>query len=115
MSKKVNPFDAFSVSTETKTAKIESLNGAEITYRELTMGEDDKFRRMMIKGIDKDGSPIMNLDKYEEVKYHKVATMLIEPTMTVEALKNLSTKAEGAIEEILKLVKDNDEEADEKN
>ena len=108
--KKNNPFGMYDL--ETKTAVIKAFNGAEIQYRELTMEENDTFQKVMIKGFDKDGQPELDVDKYAEVKYLKVATGLIEPKMSVEELKALPKSAAAAIGEILDLIagKDDDDE-----
>ena len=104
---KVNPFKMFEAPT--KVANIEALDGAEVEYRELTMAEDDRFQKMMIKNIDNDGNPVINTDKYLDVKYEKVATALVNPKMTVAELKALPKSASGAISEILALINGGDE------
>lgn len=109
-----NPFAIYQVAT--KTAIIEALNGAEIEYRELTMEEEDRFQASVVKGIDENGKPQLDMDRFREVKYEKVAAGLINPAMTVDELKALSKGAGAAISEILKLVSVNEEaEEDEGN
>lgn len=101
-----NPFDMYT--TTQKKATIKALNNAEIEYRELTMEEDDAFQQSVVKGIGDDGKPDLDMKKYLELKYHKVAAGLINPKMTVGDLKKLSKKADDAINEILVLITGND-------
>lgn len=109
-----NPFAIYQVAT--KKAVIKALNGAEIEYRELTMDEEDNFQASVVKGLDENGKPQLDMDRFREVKYEKVAAGLVNPVMTVKELKALSKSAGAAIAEILKLVSVNDEvEEDEGN
>lgn len=101
MSKQTNPFAIFA-NNEVKTAKIKALGGAEIKYRELTMAENDAFTKRIIKEFNGD-TPDIDLEAANEVKYEKVAAMLIEPKMSVEELKQLSIGAADAINEIAAL------------
>jgi len=111
-----NPFLIF-MGVEEKTAKIEALGGATIKYRELTLAESDNFTKRIIKKYSTDTKDAeIDYDAASEIKYEKVATVLIEPKMTVEELKSMhGAKAGEAITEILKLIEpDNDEGDDEK-
>lgn len=110
--KKVNPFDIFTGTTEHK-AKIKALNDVEVTYRTFTMAESDFFKNMMIKGVDENGNPIMDVDAVSDVKYHKISAMLIYPKMSVEELKALPATSKPAIDELLALVSGDDEEEEE--
>jgi len=100
MAKTSNPFAIFA-NNEVKTATIEALGGAEIKYRELTMSENDNFTKRLVKDYGTDGSNAeIDFDEAAEIKYEKVALMLIEPAVTVEYLKGLTGKASEAINEI---------------
>ncbi len=101
-----NPFSAFVA--EEQTVFIAAL-GTEITYRPLTMIEGDHFRAKMIKEFDDQGKPVIDVDASQNIKYEKVALMLIEPSITAEELKSLSGSASIAIDEILALLGDDDE------
>ena len=85
---------------EVKTATIKAL-GADIQYRELTMQENDEFTKRLIKDFGADGKDAeIDFNEANEIKYEKVALMLIEPKMTVEQLKALPASAIEAINEI---------------
>ncbi len=102
MAKKLNAFALFT--TEPKKAKIEALDGAEITYRELTMLENDSFSKRLVKGYGDDGvTPEIDFEEATLIKYEKASAMLIEPAMTVEELQELASSALGAINEIIAL------------
>ena len=106
-----NPFTIFIAGKQ--TANIKALNDSEITYRELTLAESDVFAKRMIKDeLGEDGKPQFDMDEATEVKYEKVSAMLIEPEMSVEELKALPSSAQSAIEEILNLLNDGDDETD---
>ena len=94
----------------TKKAKIKALNGAEIEYRELTMNEIDEFNEKLIKEYDSDGKPVFDYNQANEIKYVKVAAALIKPEMTIDDLKELSSKALPAITEINALIDGTDTE-----
>lgn len=106
--KKVDAF-AMYAKKETYTAAIKALGGAEIEYRKPTMSENDKFRKMMVSGVDDHGRPIMDADKFYDVKYAKVSAMLVNPKKTVAELQALSGDASEAINEIIALAGDEDE------
>jgi hypothetical protein len=94
---------------EVKTAKIKALDGAEIKYRELTMAETDAFTARIVKKYATDNADAeIDFNAAAEIKYEKVALMLIEPKMTVEELKALPASATAAITEINSLVEDDD-------
>ena len=96
---------------EVKTATIKALDNAEIQYRELTMAEVDTFSKRLIKGYGEDGkTPEIDFDEANEIKYEKVAMILIQPKMTVEELKALPASAVEAINEINALVDGEDAE-----
>ena len=96
MSKKINPFDQFKV--EVKTAVIESMGGATIKYRELTIKESDDIRSSMITGYDvKTGNPNVDVTKALDSQYEKASLMLVEPKMSVEDLQGLGAGALDAI------------------
>ena len=95
---KNNPFDKFSEAVEEKVT-IESL-GAEITLRKMTQEEKDTFSSMMVKGIKPNGDPEIDIQKAMEVKYRKIATLMVEPKMSEKQLKNL-VDATAVIDEII--------------
>ena len=104
---KTNPFAQF-VTTE-KKKYIKALD-AEITYRELTMAENDKFTKKLIKGYSKDGGAEFDMAEATEVGYEKVALCLIDPKMTVAELKALPASASSAINEIIKAIEGSQDE-----
>lgn len=97
-----NPFDKFSRKdaegkVKTYTADIKSL-GAEITYRKLSMTEDDAFTARILKNKD------ASIEVVNEIKYEKIAKMLIDPKVTVKQLKDFETDVDEVIIEILNVV-----------
>ena len=112
-----NPFEQLKTK-KTKKAKIKALGGAEIEYRELTLGEEDVILESTLKGYDKDGKPITDIKGAMEVKFKKASYMLVNPKMTVNELKALNgSQARDAIQEIISLVEDDgfDEEGNSKS
>ena len=109
--KYINPFAVF-INTEVKTATIKALDNAEVEYRELTLRENDAFNSRMIEDFDpRSGEdPTINIAEATRIKYEKVALMLITPAMTADELMDLPFTAGDAIEEILNLQKDDEEE-----
>ena len=86
---------------EIKVATIKALDNAEVKYRELTMAENDAFTKRLIKDFGKDGKDAeIDFNEANEIKYEKVALMLVEPKMTIEMLKDLPASAIDAINEI---------------
>ncbi len=108
---KTNPFTIFVAAK--KTAKIDALGGAEVTYRDLTMMENDEFSKRLIKDYN-DGKPEIDFDEASEIKYEKAALILVDPVMTVEELKALPSSALSAINEINALIDPKDEDEAEK-
>lgn len=89
---------------EPKKAKIEALDGAEVTYRTLTMSESDAFQKRTVKEFDADGKPTFDFDALSLIRYEKVSLGLIDPAMTVEQLQDLDATATKAIVEIEGLI-----------
>ena len=86
---------------EVKVATIKALDDAEIKYRELTMAENDAFTKRLIKDFGKDGKDAeIDFNEANEIKYDKVALMLVDPALTVDELKALPSSAIDAINEI---------------
>ena len=111
-----NAFDLFNA-TEEKTAKIETLGGLEIKYRELTMFETDGFAKRLIKDYGSDGStPTIDFDEASEIKYEKMALAMIEPAVTVDELKKKPTSFGVVVNEIVALIdgREEEDELDEK-
>ncbi len=103
--KKTNPFDKF---TNVGTSKvfIKSLD-YEIEYRPLTMAEDDAFNLRLLKGATQTNKQ-MNMEEASEIKYEKLALMLVDPVVTVEQLKGLQNAGK-VIVEILKEIEPEDD------
>ena len=97
-----NAFDKYSA-TETKH-KIEALDGAEVTLKELTLKEVKEIANEMIKGMDADGNPIIDFEKANSSQMKKVSMALIEPKMSVADLEGLGRGAKAAIDEIFAIV-----------
>ena len=111
---KTNPFLAF-MGVDKKKAKIKALGDSEITYRELTLAEQDEFTKRIIKDFGKDGSEAtVNLEEASKIKYEKLALVLIDPKMTVDELKSMHGKgASEAIAEILSLIEGDEDDSEE--
>lgn len=103
MSKNTNVFAKFQ-NQEVLVGKVNTLDGAEVKYRRLTMLEQDTFQKKYIDGFNSDGKPNVNFDAMSDTKYERVSLCLIEPKMSVEDLKNLSSDATPAINEIDNLI-----------
>ncbi len=99
--KVINPFAKFNVAG-TRKAYIKSLD-YEIEYRPLTMEDDDEYSlRLVVENAD--GSRSMNYEEATDIKYEKVSKVLVDPPMTVEQLRVLSSDADAVMVEILKLI-----------
>ena len=107
----MNPFDAFKGLAAHK-AKIEALNGYEITYRKLTRAEADAFNDRIVKEYDANGKPIIDMKAITDIVYEKIALCLIEPKMTIEELKALEADSDTAMSEIVKLLEKQPEKKD---
>ena len=107
-----NPFDKFMKHDEHK-AYIKSLD-YEITYRKLTMAEDDAFNIRLLEGVSKENQNL-NVKQGSEIKYEKISTMLIDPMVTVDQLKSMDADAGKVIIEILKVIEKDDMIDDEGN
>jgi hypothetical protein len=102
-----NIFDKFKVNT--KKVKIDALDGAEITIQELTVAQSTEFQKRVISGIDGDGKAELNYDELADIKLEKVALAMVEPKLTLEELKALSSTANKAIDEISDAIDNFDE------
>jgi len=103
--KKDNPFAQFTGAIE-KTVHIDSLN-ADITYRPLTMAEDDAFNLRLLKGSTQ-ANPEMNMEEATKIKYEKIALMLINPKVTVKELKELHGASKVIVEILQKIEPSNE-------
>ena len=112
MANKANVFAQFQ-GHPPKTATIKALDGAEITYRSLTMAESDAFQKRSVNGFDSEGKPDINFDELTKIRYEKIALGLIEPKMTVKDLADLDASAAKALSEIEALISGNEEVVDE--
>lgn len=108
--KTLNPFDQFL--TSEKTVHIEAL-GADIRFRDLTMGEADAFNKRLLKDYDGKGDPSIDLAEATKINYEKIALALIEPKMSVTKLQALGTTASVAINEIIKAIDGREDGVDE--
>ena len=100
-----NPFAKFQ-EHPTKKAYIKSLD-YEITYRKLTMEEDDAFNLRLLEGMSKDNQEL-NVKAGSEIKYEKIAKILIDPKVTVKQLKSMDSDVSKVIVEILNIVEKGD-------
>lgn len=105
---KVNPFLQFTPKTETIVVK--SLGNAEVTVRQLSQGEGSEISKGVFEGLDAKGEPVINVEKAIEAKFERVAAMLVEPAMTVDELKGLTSDVMPVIDEILTLTTSKTEE-----
>ncbi len=96
-----NPFNKYK--SNPTVHFIESL-GAEVTLRELTYGEAEKFLKEAVKGEEKDGTPILDMEAIAGALLAKVSLALVEPKMSVEDLEALSVSSREALMEIAKIV-----------
>ncbi len=89
MAKKMNPFDKFKQVIEKKVV-IDSLDGYEITYRDLTVEEDDIFNTRMLK-VSKaiENGDDVDVSDLAAIKYDKLSALLVEPKMTANQLKGM--------------------------
>ena len=87
--------------TETKTERIEALNGATITLKQPTIAQTNEFSRNIFNGKDANGEPIIDYGKVFTANLTKISVCMVEPKMTVEELKGLSSSADKAIAEII--------------
>ncbi len=97
-----NIFDQFL--PKEQTYKLESLAGAEVILRKLSYGEAQKIGNESIKGIDKNGDPIIDFEEAQRAKFKKISAALVDPKMTIKQLEALSDEAEGVIDELFKIV-----------
>lgn len=86
--------------TEVKKVKIKALDNAEISIREQSVSEVNDFYKKVVKNVDKSGKPEVDINAMMDVRLEKVAACMVEPKMTVDELKALSSKANDAINEI---------------
>ncbi len=114
MAKTFDPFGIFAI--EEKKAVIEALDGYEITYRDLTMKENDEFTKRFVKGYGADGkTPEIDFDEATKIKYEKAALVLIDPVKTVKELEGMGAHALKAINEINALVAPDEEDEEKGN
>ena len=93
-------FDKFK--TKTKKVKIKSLDDAQVEIREITISEANEF----VGKITKDGVEdfVVDQQKYREAKLDIISSCVIKPEITVEELKELSSGATEAIEELYQAI-----------
>ena len=96
-----NPFAKFSL--KTKKVKIKALD-AEVEIQELTYAQSVEFSKRIINGFDENGKADLNYDELADIKIEKVSLGLVEPTMSIDELKKLSTQATKAIDEIAEAI-----------
>ncbi len=103
--KKDNPFAIYANNIENEVF-IDGL-GTTIKYRPLTMAEEDAFSLRLLKGSTQD-NPQMNMEEATEIKYEKIAAMLIEPKITIKELKELHGASKLIVEILQKIEPSND-------
>jgi len=94
-----NQADVFAqFANQTYTAKLESLNGAEVEYRRLTASESDYFQAQAMASVefneDGEATPKMDtvsLENAANIKYEKLAICLVTPEKTADDFKGMST------------------------
>ncbi len=94
-----NPFLQFK--TETKEVQIEALNGATISLQQPTISQTSDFSRGIFDGKNEDGTPKLDYGKVFEANLIKISVCMVEPKMSVEDLRGLSSSADKAIAEII--------------
>lgn len=97
-----NPFGKFSL--KTKKVKIKALDNAEVTIQELTVAQSTDFYKRVVNGFDESGKADINYNELADIKLEKVAAGMIDPFMSIEELKGLSSQASGAIDEIAEAI-----------
>ena len=97
-----NVFDRFV--DQTTKHKIKELGGAEITLRQITLKESQDLANELIKGVDKDGNPVINYEAANLTQIKKISLALVDPKMSLVDLENLSIEARAALDEIFALV-----------
>jgi len=104
--KYIDPFAAFG--NLTYKANIKALNGGEIEYRKLTSSEADYFQAQAMKSVvfgeHGEAEPKLDqasLENAANIKYEKLALVLVTPVKTVDELKGLSTDIINELVEVL--------------
>jgi len=109
MAKAFDPFDAYA--TEERVVHIEAFN-ADVTVRDLTMGESDAFNKRLLKDYDGKGDPTIDLAEAAKINYEKIALAMLSPKKTVKELQAMGTSATKAIQEIIKAIDGKEDEVD---
>ena len=84
--------------SETKV-HLDSID-ADVVIRNFTAEENDDFTKFMIKGLDKKGDPIVDLEKSMQIKYKKIAAALVDPKVSEKDIQGMHG-AKDFIEEII--------------
>ena len=100
MAKKIDILSMYK--PEVKIAHSKVLD-ADVKYRALTRKENSDFKQRIIKGFDPEtNSPILDIDKLDEINLEKACAMLVEPKITPEELNQIDAYvADALVDEIL--------------
>ena len=91
-----------------KTVHLESID-ADVTVRNFTSEENDKYTSFMVKGLDKNGDPEVDVGKSLELKYMKISDALVEPKISAKEIKGMCD-AKNFIEEMIGIIDGKDKE-----
>ncbi len=113
MAKKINLLDMYKPEVKIAHSKVLDID---IKYRHLTRKENADFKQRIIKGFDPEkNTPILDIDKLDEVNVEKACTMLVEPKITKEDLDQIDAViADALVDEILSLDGEDGDAVDEK-
>lgn len=78
--------------------------GDRVTLRELTLAQVAGLNKGMLKGMDDQGKPQVDMDAALKVKNQKISMSLVSPTMSVEELEALGIQARPLLDEVYALI-----------
>ena len=107
MAKTTNPFNLFTLAEQ--TVFIEALE-AEVTFRSMTMAENDAFTKRLLGDYTGKGDPVIDLAEATKINYEKIELCMTKPKMTIQELKALPATASKAINEIVKAIDGREDE-----
>ena len=91
-----------------KSVYLKSID-ADVIIRNFTAEENDRFTEFMVKGLNKQGEPEIDLGKSMQLKYMKISAALVEPKLTVKELKEMYG-AKDFIEEMMEVIEGKSED-----
>ena len=109
---KKNPFAL--LEPKTKTMILETLDGAEVTVRELSQLEGSEIASKIYDVNTATGEQTINMVEYVKAKFARASAMLVEPEMSVEDLQALTGDVVKVVNEIVG-IKNEDAEDTEDN